>query len=141
MTRDGHEVSLAGSGAEAVRLAHEQEFDVVITDLRMPDVDGLQVLRTYKAMRPETVLIVMTGFASMDTVVEAISAGAYDYISKPFRLEQMRLKVRQSLRHARLLYENRDLRREAQSRDLQERSSARARPWSKCSRRSRRSLQ
>jgi DNA-binding NtrC family response regulator len=119
MTRDGHEVSLAGSGAEAVRLAHEQEFDVVITDLRMPDVDGLQVLRTYKAMRPETVLIVMTGFASMDTVVEAISAGAYDYISKPFRLEQMRLKVRQSLRHARLLYENRDLRREAQSRDLQ----------------------
>ncbi len=119
MTREGYEVTLAGGGEEAARLAHAREFDVVITDLRMRDVDGLQVLRTFKAMRPETVLIVMTGFASMETVVEAISAGAYDYISKPFRLEQMRLKVRQSLRHARLLYENRDLRREAQSRELQ----------------------
>jgi DNA-binding NtrC family response regulator len=65
------------------------------------------------------VLIVMTGFASMETVVEAMSAGAYDYISKPFRLDQMRLKVRQSLQHSRLLLENRDLRANARTRDLQ----------------------
>jgi len=119
MTREGYQVTPAGSGVEAVRLAREREFDVVITDLRMRDVDGLQVLRTFKALRPETVLIVMTGFASMETVVDAMSAGAYDYISKPFRLDQMRLKVRQSLQYSKLLHENRDLREKAQSRDLQ----------------------
>jgi DNA-binding NtrC family response regulator len=118
MARESHEVTLAGSGEEAIGLAQGQEFDVVITDLRMRDVDGLQVLRTFKALRPETVLIVMTGFASMDTVVDAMSAGAYDFISKPFRLDQMRLKVRQSLQHARLLRENKDLREKAQKRDL-----------------------
>jgi two-component system, NtrC family, response regulator AtoC len=119
MNKEGHRVTLAGSGDEAARLAHEQEFDVVITDLRMRGIDGLQLLRTFKSLRPETVLIVMTGFASMETVVEAMSAGAYDYISKPFRLDQMRLKVRQSLKYATLLHENRDLRAKEQNRDLQ----------------------
>jgi DNA-binding NtrC family response regulator len=117
MEREGYRVTLAGSGEEATTLARRQEFDVVITDLRMRDVDGLQVLRTFKSMRPETVLIVMTGFASMDTVVDAISAGAYDYISKPFRLDQMRLKVSQSLQHSKLLHENRALREKAQNHD------------------------
>jgi DNA-binding NtrC family response regulator len=119
MSREGYQVVLSNSGEEAIRLSREQEFDVVITDLRMRDADGLQVLRTFKSVRPETVLIVMTGFASMDTVVDAMSAGAYDYISKPFRLDQMRLKVRQSLQHSRLLLENRDLRAQARTRDLQ----------------------
>jgi two-component system response regulator AtoC len=117
MMRESYDVTLAGSGEEAIALAQREEFDVVITDLRMRDVDGLQVLRTFKSLRPETVLIVMTGFASMETVVDAMSAGAYDYISKPFRLDQMRLKVRQSLQYSRLLHENRDLRAKAQSRD------------------------
>jgi two-component system response regulator AtoC len=119
MNREGYRVTLAGSGEEATQIAQEQEFDVVITDLRMRDVDGLQVLRTYKSLRPETVLIVMTGFASMDTVVDAMSAGAYDYISKPFRLDQMRLKVQHSLQYSKLLRENRSLREQAQNRDLQ----------------------
>jgi two-component system, NtrC family, response regulator AtoC len=119
MTKEGYRVTLAGSGEEAIRIAREQEFDVVITDLRMRNVNGLQVLRTYKTLRPETVLIVMTGFASMDTVIDAMSAGAYDYISKPFRLDQMRLKVQQSLQYSKLLRENRSLREQAQNRDLQ----------------------
>jgi DNA-binding NtrC family response regulator len=119
MTREGYAVTLAASGEEAVQLAAGEEFDVVVTDLRMKGVDGLQVLRSFKASRPETVLIVMTGFASMDTVVEAISTGAYDYISKPFRLDQMRLKVRQALDHAALLRENRNLRERTRGLDLQ----------------------
>lgn len=119
MTREGYTVTLASSGEEALRLGNEQDFDVVITDLRMQGVDGLQVVRTLKNSRPDTVVIVMTGFASMETVVDAISAGAYDYISKPFRLDQMRLKVRQSMDQANLLRENRDLREKAQDRDLQ----------------------
>lgn len=119
MTREGYTVTLASSGEEALRLGNDQDFDVVITDLRMQGVDGLQVVRTLKNSRPDTVVIVMTGFASMETVVDAISAGAYDYISKPFRLDQMRLKVRQSMDQAKLLRENRDLREKVQDRDLQ----------------------
>ncbi len=118
MTREGHEVTLAHSGEEALRLAEQRSFDVVLTDLRMMGVDGLKVVRTIKASRPETVVIVMTGFASMETVVDAISAGAYDYISKPFRLDQMRLKVRQSMEQAKLLRENRDLRRQVRDQDV-----------------------
>ena len=117
MTLEGYEVSLAGSGEEALCINEKTEFDVVITDLRMQHIDGLRVVRAFKSSHPETVLIVMTGFASMETVVDTISAGAYDYISKPFRLDQMRLKVRQSMQQARLLRENRDLREKVQDRD------------------------
>jgi DNA-binding NtrC family response regulator len=118
MSREGYDVSLAASGEEALRLDKQYEFEVAITDLRMPGVDGLDVVRAIKKSHPETVLIVMTGFASMETVVDAISAGAYDYISKPFRLDQMRLKVSQSMERAKLLRENKVLREIAQDRDL-----------------------
>jgi DNA-binding NtrC family response regulator len=119
MTREGYVITLASSGEEAVELGQGQEFDVVIADLRMKGIDGLQVVRAFKNSRPETVLIIMTGFASMETVVDAISAGAYDYISKPFRLDQMRLKVRQSMDQAKLLRENRYLRERVEDRDVQ----------------------
>jgi two-component system response regulator AtoC len=118
MQLEGYDVGLAASGEEALRLDSQMEFDVVITDLRMQGIDGLHVVRTIKNLHPETVLIVMTGFASMETVVDAIAAGAYDYISKPFRLDQMRLKVQQSMQQAKLLRENRDLREKVQDRDL-----------------------
>jgi DNA-binding NtrC family response regulator len=118
MTQEGYDVSMAASGEEALRLDEQSEFEVAITDLRMPGADGLDVVRAIKKSHPETVLIVMTGFASMETVVDAISAGAYDYISKPFRLDQMRLKVLQSMERAKLLRENRALREIAQDRDL-----------------------
>ena len=119
LSREGYSVTLASGGEEAVLLGEQHDFDVVLTDLRMLGVDGLQVLRAFKASRPETVLIIMTAFASMETVVDAISAGAHDYISKPFELEQMRLKIRQSMEQARLLRENRDLREKVQDRDLE----------------------
>jgi two-component system, NtrC family, response regulator AtoC len=119
MMREGYAVNLAASGEEALRLDEQSDFDVVITDLKMQGANGLDVVRTIKKSHPETVLIVMTGFASMETVVDAISAGAYDYISKPFQLDQMRLKVLQSMERAKLLRENRALREIAQNRDLQ----------------------
>ncbi len=116
---EGYTIQLAENGEEAINLSEQKEFDVVLTDLRMVGVDGLRVLRTIKQSRPETVLIVMTGFASMETVVDAISAGAYDYISKPFRLDHMRLKVRQAIEQSRLLRENRALKSRMQDQDLQ----------------------
>lgn len=120
MAREGYQVELAASGQEALQAGARAEFDVVITDLRMENVDGLRVVREFKGAHPETVVIVMTGFASMDTVFDAISAGAYDYISKPFRLDQMRLKIRQALDQARLLRENRNLREKVEERDLED---------------------
>ncbi len=118
MAREGYDVTLAASGEEALKLTDREPYDVVLTDLRMPGVDGLRVVRAFKNTRPETVVIVMTGFASMDTVVDAIAAGAHDYISKPFRLDQMRLKVRQSMEQSKLLRENRDLRKKVQDQDV-----------------------
>jgi two-component system response regulator AtoC len=118
LSREGYDVTSAPSGEDALKLRDSVEFDVVVTDLRMPGVDGLQIVRAFKSARPETVVIVMTGFASMETVVDAIAAGAYDYISKPFRLEQMRLKIRQSIEQSKLLRENRDLRERVQEDDL-----------------------
>jgi two-component system, NtrC family, response regulator AtoC len=118
MARDGYQVTPAPKGEAALGLQETGEYDVVITDLRMQGVDGLQVVRAVKARHPETVVIVMTAFASMETVVDAIAAGAHDYISKPFRLDQMRLKVRQSMDQARLLRENRALKERVQETDL-----------------------
>jgi two-component system, NtrC family, response regulator AtoC len=119
MTREGYDVSSVASGEEALRIDQQSEFEVVITDLRMQGLSGLDVVRAIKKSHPETVVIVMTGFASMETVVDAISAGAYDYISKPFRLDQMRLKVQQSMERAKLLRENRVLREIAKDLDIQ----------------------
>ncbi len=118
VSREGYDVTLAPTGEEALRQQQQVEFDVVVTDLRMMGVDGLQVVRAFKSAHPDTVVIVMTGFASMETVVDAISAGAYDYISKPFRLDQMRLKVRQAVEQAKLLSENRHLRERVKDDDL-----------------------
>ncbi len=119
LTLEGYSVESAASGEEALSFGDRHEYDVVLTDLRMTGIDGLRVLREFKKSRPETVLIVMTGFASMETVVDAVAAGAYDYISKPFRLDQMRLKVRQAMEQSRLLRENRDLKSMVQDRELQ----------------------
>jgi len=113
MTREGLDVTLAASGEEGLAVAGNGDFEIVLTDLRMKGADGLQVLKSVKAKRPKTVIMVMTAFASMDTVVEAISAGAYDYISKPFRLDEMRHKIRQALAHVALLRENENLREKA----------------------------
>jgi two-component system response regulator AtoC len=120
LAREGYEIVLAASGEEALSLGEQREFDVVLTDLRMMEIDGLRVVRFFKNTRPETVLIIMTGFASMETVVDAVTAGAYDYVSKPFRLDQMRLKIRQAMEQSRLLRENRDLRSRVQDKDIKD---------------------
>jgi DNA-binding NtrC family response regulator len=91
---DAHEVVRAGGGREAlVRLAAEP-VDVVVTDLRMPEVDGLAVLRAARARDPAPEVIVMTAFATAESAVEAMKAGAADYVTKPFSMDELRLRVR-----------------------------------------------
>src|SRR5512139_3663722 len=91
---DGHAVIRAGGGREAlVRLASEK-LDVVVTDLRMPEVDGLAVLRAAKALPAPPEVILMTAFGTAESAVEAMRAGAADYVTKPFSMDELRIRVR-----------------------------------------------
>jgi DNA-binding NtrC family response regulator len=86
------------SGEEALRLVKENPFDVVVLDIKMPGgMDGIQTLREIKKARPETEVILLTGHASLETSMEGMQAGAYDYLLKPIRLEDLLEKLAQTL--------------------------------------------
>ena len=110
LLKEGYEVETAVSGREAVDKAGTAPFDVILSDVRMPDLNGIEVLRALKRLSSETVVIMMTAFGSIETAIETIKEGAYDYISKPFKLDDVKLTVRRALDHKRLLRENRRLR-------------------------------
>src|SRR2546426_3585194 len=106
----GHDVTLAEGGEQAVEVLKNESFDLVITDLRMRTVDGLGVLRAAKEHPPSAVVLVVTAFASTETAVEAMKLGAYDYVTKPFKLDEIRLTIANALERKRLQDENRALR-------------------------------
>jgi DNA-binding NtrC family response regulator len=112
LTREGYRVRTAPGGAECLALATAEPFDLALVDLRMPDVDGLEVLRRLASIQPGVPVVILTAFGSVDTAIEAIRAGAYDYLSKPFRMEEIKLVVRRALEAQRLLRENRQYRQE-----------------------------
>ena len=113
LAEDGHGVLACADGAEAVeRLEGDGEFDVVVSDIRMRDVDGLEVLDWVHKHAPETPVLLVTAFGNIDGAVEAIRRGAYDYISKPYDVNAIKLVVDRALRHRRLATENRRLKRE-----------------------------
>jgi len=97
-----HSVTVAHDGQQALARLATEEFDVVLTDVRMPGADGFDVLRTVKGHRPATAVIVMTAYASIEAAVEAIKRGAYDYIRKPFDPDDVVLVVARALEHTRL---------------------------------------
>jgi DNA-binding NtrC family response regulator len=94
---EGFEVSLAKNGAEGLKLASEDTFDLVLTDLKMPDMDGIEVLRSIKEKWPKTEVIIVTGYQTVDTAVKAIKLGAYDYIEKPFTPDALISAVTEAL--------------------------------------------
>ena len=109
----GYEVAVADGGEAAVeRLSKGESFDLVVTDLRMRKVDGLAVLRAAKEFSPRTVVLVVTAFASTETAVEAMKLGAYDYVTKPFKLDELKLTVSNALERRRLQDENQALKRQ-----------------------------
>src|SRR3984885_12260796 len=83
LERGGHDVTQAADGAAAIRAAHEEPFDVVLTDLHMPGTDGMTVVRTVRTEQPDVEVIVLTAFGDVATAVEAMKLGAYDYLQKP----------------------------------------------------------
>jgi two-component system, NtrC family, response regulator AtoC len=101
----GHEVDEAPNGTVAIERLHSTLFDVVFTDLRMGGTDGMDVLRTARSLHPSTAVILMTAFGSIQTAVEAMKIGAFDYVQKPFEIEEMELKIDKALEHKRLKHE------------------------------------
>jgi two-component system response regulator HydG len=101
----GHAVEEAEDGASAVQRIQHETFDVVLTDLRMPTVDGMEVLRAAQRVAPETQVIVMTAYGTIESAVEAIRQGAYDFLAKPFKEDELLLRVAKALEKRRLLGE------------------------------------
>jgi signal transduction histidine kinase len=99
---DGYSVSISISGADAVRQLHESEFDLVLTDLRLDDMDGLNVVSEVCRVQPETVSIILTGFASLESAIKALREGAYDYLIKPCDVEELRAVVRRGVERRQL---------------------------------------
>ncbi len=94
--KEGYEVETFTDGGSALRRLKEQGFDMVITDLKMRGVDGMQILARTRQLYPKALVIVITGFGSIETAVEAMKQGAFDYITKPFRLEDVKNVVRRA---------------------------------------------
>ncbi len=107
----GYEVSEAASAADAVERAREVEPDTVLSDIRMPGRTGIELVGELRRVRPDTPVILMTAFGSIDSAVEAMRAGAHDYITKPFEPDAVLLTVERALEHRALEEENRRLRR------------------------------
>ncbi|HEY6201591.1 MAG TPA: ATP-binding protein [Candidatus Limnocylindria bacterium] len=99
---DGNEVTAVTSGKEALALLKEHEFDVVLTDLRLDDLDGIEILRETQKLWPDTVSIMLTGYASLESAVTALRSGAYDYLIKPSDVDELRATVGRALERRRL---------------------------------------
>ncbi len=97
LEKDGFEVSSAENGQEALEAVRRKKFDLVITDIRMQPIDGLEVLRQCKSISPQTAVIIISAYASAETAVEAMREGAYDYLPKPFKIDEMRAAVTNAL--------------------------------------------
>jgi len=106
LKREGYEVVLAENGGAALEALRRQSVDLVISDIKMPDMSGVDVLRAAKQADPDLPVVMITAFASTETAVEAMRLGACDYLSKPFDVDELRLKVREKLEGRRLKQEN-----------------------------------
>src|SRR4030066_931016 len=106
LKKEGYKVSLASNGEEAVKFIDNDLFDLVLLDIRMPRLDGIAALKRIKATAPETIVIMITAYASADTAIKAMKEGAYDYITKPFKVEEIKLIIKNALEKKNLQKEN-----------------------------------
>jgi DNA-binding NtrC family response regulator len=111
LTKEGYEVETSTSPFDGVSMIREREYDVVVADLNMPDMTGIDLLREVKQFKADQEMIVMTAFASVDSAIEAMKLGAADYITKPFKVDEIKIILDKSLQRRRLERENQDLKR------------------------------
>ena len=103
LEQEGYEVAVAASGQQTLSILQLQPFDLLITDLKMPGMSGLELLRHARLQYPQTIIILLTAFGTVETAVEAMKAGAYDYLTKPVHPDEMLVVVRRALEHVRLV--------------------------------------
>jgi DNA-binding NtrC family response regulator len=115
LLREGYDTLSVDSGVKALQELEKNEFDLVMTDLRMKVVDGMQVLERTRELYPHTEVIMITGYATVSTAVEAMQRGAYHYLAKPYKIDEVRILVRQALERRWLKQEVTDLRQQIQS--------------------------
>ena len=115
LTEEGYSIETASSGKEAIEKAGSNSLAVMVTDLKLPDTDGVKLYQTIKKKHPDTLAIIITGHASLQSAIRAIKAGAYDYLEKPFRMEDILLTVKRALDHAELLNQNIHLKQELEA--------------------------
>ena len=99
LKREGHNITLAKNGEQALELLSADTFDLVLTDVKMPKMNGIQLLKTLKGKSPQTITIMMTAYGDIDNAVETIKLGAFDYLLKPFSAEILIAAVNLSLIH------------------------------------------
>jgi two-component system response regulator PilR (NtrC family) len=116
LRKEGHEVATAENGELAIKALHSDIFDLVITDLKMPQMDGMTLLKAVKESSPDTVVIIITAFGTTEGAEKARSLGAYDYIGKPFNNDEIKLVIHNALEKRHLRKENILLKREIESR-------------------------
>jgi two-component system response regulator PilR (NtrC family) len=116
LKKDGYEVATTTSGEEALGLLDKNLYSMVLTDVKMPGVNGFDVLRKTKEVSPDTVVIMITAYGSPEGAVTAIKEGAYDYVTKPFRVEEVKLTIKKSLERSNLIRENIRLRQAVEER-------------------------
>ena len=104
--KQDYEIFTASTGPAGLKMIQEDRFDVVLTDLRMEQVDGQKILEECRMIHPETEVIMITGYATVDSAIEAMKKGAYHYIAKPYRIEEVRNTVEEAVEKVRLKYEN-----------------------------------
>jgi ActR/RegA family two-component response regulator len=98
LTEEGYEVNLAGTGALAMKAFREKKFDLLVADLRLPDINGMEIIKQVKEQKPDTEVIVITGYGTTATAVEAMKIGVHDFLPKPFTEDQIKNSITEALR-------------------------------------------
>ena len=110
LEEEGYEITTAEDGEKAIDLLKNRNFQLVLTDLKMPKVNGLEVIREYQSLYPHGTGIVITGYGSIESAVEAMKVGAYDYVTKPFKIDEIKIVIKRAIKQQRLEIENLSLR-------------------------------
>src|ERR671931_376857 len=116
LTREGYDVRVASSGAEGLEMARALPFDAAIVDIMMPGIDGIATLDELKRIDEDLAVVIITAYGSIESAISAMKAGAFDYVTKPFKNEEVLVVVRNAIERRRLVHENRNLRQNLQTR-------------------------
>jgi DNA-binding NtrC family response regulator len=112
LSREGYTVISANDGLEAMRILEIEDIDLVLTDLKMPKANGIDVLRYAIKNNPDTAVVILTAYGTLDTAIDAIKEGAYDYLTKPFNIQQILLLTARAFERTVLIKKNRELRKQ-----------------------------